>query len=188
MPFRHLCCLVLAGLLLAAVPARAASPWTQPQRLGLSLYEGMSYDPGNEIHFHLVQASALYDYAAVSGHRAPAALRLKVNASLGAANVAGDTRAVAAAGIMALYYLDRFAGASFRPYVEAGIGLIYTDFQVHDQGLRINFNPRFGAGCEFGGPERPWFAAVHGHHLSNGHLYHDNRGINSVFIELGRYF
>lgn len=181
--------LLLALLLLAVTAGTAgASAWSQPQRLGLSLYEGMSYDPGNEIRFHLVSATALYDYGAIMGHRAPAALHFKVNASLGFAHRGSDDRGVAAAGIMARYDLARLGTASFLPYVEAGIGLIYTDFQVHDQGLRINFNPRFGAGCDFGGPQRPWFAAVHGHHLSNGHLAHHNRGINSVFVELGRYF
>ncbi len=180
--------LALLLLLAVASAAGAASPWREPQRLGLSLYQGMSYDPGNEIRFHLLSASALYDYAAVSGRPAPAALRLKVTGSLGVARFAGENRGVAAAGIMALYYLDRWGGESWRPYGEAGIGLIYTDFQVHDQGLRVNFNPRFGVGCEFGGPTRPWFAALHGHHLSNGHLYRHNRGINSVFFELGRYF
>ncbi len=179
--------MVPALLLATTAGAAAASSWSAPQRLGLSLDSGMSYDPGNEIRFQLLSLSALYDYGAIWGYRAPAPLHLKVHGELGVAETGGDTRSVAAAGVMARYDLGRFGGATWLPFVEAGIGLIYTDFQVHDQGLRINFNPRFGAGCDFG-PQRSWFAAAHGHHLSNGGLYHPNRGINSVFVELGRYF
>lgn len=180
--------LLLLGLVLFCLPlpARAASAWSTPQRVGIALDNGRSYNPGG-IDFHLVQLSVLYDYASIWGHRAPKALSFKLDASLGVAHYQ-STRLVTAAGMMARYYLDRWAGPSFRPYAEAGIGLIYTDFQVPKQGLRLNFNPRFGVGAEFGGPDRPWYAALQGHHLSNAHLRHDNRGINSVFLELGRYF
>lgn len=181
--------LVLSIVAIAPGQAVAASALREPERVGLALDCGPSYSPDG-VRYHLLTLSALYDYSSIWGHAAPAALRFKLDGSLGVAEgdaVAG-TRAVAAAGFMALYYLDRWGGASWRPYGEAGIGLIYTDFQVKDQGLRINFNPRFGIGCEFGGPGRPWFAGVLAHHVSNGHLHHDNRGINSVVFELGHYF
>ena len=180
--------LLLGLVLLLGLPggALAASAWSSPQRVGLALYNGVSYNPG-AIRFHLVEASVVYDYASIWGHRAPKALSFKVDAGLGVAHYQ-STRLVAATGVMARYYLDAWAGPSFRPYGEAGIGLIYTDFQVPKQALRVNFNPRFGLGAEFGGPSRSWYAALQGHHLSNGHLRHNNRGINSVFFELGRYF
>jgi len=181
--------LVLGSAAMTPGKAIAASPLLEPERVGLALDCGQSYSP-NGVRYYLLTLSGLYDYSAVWHHAAPAALRFKLDASLGVAEgdaVAG-TRGIAAAGFMALYYLDRWGGGDWRPYGEAGIGLIYTDFQVKDQGLRINFNPRFGIGCEFGGPGRPWFAAVHAHHVSNGHLHRDNRGINSVVFELGHYF
>ncbi|GAB6081726.1 hypothetical protein JCM30471_06400 [Desulfuromonas carbonis] len=181
--------LFLAIAVISPVTCDAASPLLEPERVGLALDVGPSYSPDG-VRYHLLTLSTLYDYSAIWRHAAPAALRFKLDASLGFAegSAVSGTRGVAAAGFMALYYLDRWAGASWRPYGEAGIGLIYTDFQVKDQGLRLNFNPRFGIGCEFGGPGRPWFGAVHAHHVSNGHLHHDNRGINSVVFELGHYF
>lgn len=91
--------------------------------------------------------------------------------------------------MLALYFLDFLRSERFRPYVEAGIGLIYTDFQVKGQGLRINFNPQAGVGTEINlGEGKPWFAALRLHHFSNGNLYKDNRGVNSVLIQVGRFF
>jgi hypothetical protein len=179
--------LLLAGATLAPAAAAAAG-WGEPERIGLAAYGGMGYDPGNRVRFGLISLSVLYDYDAIWLHRAPEPLRFKVEASLGNGGNGGADRIVAGAGVMALYYLERLATPSFRPYGEAGVGLIYTDFQVPEQGLRINFNPRFGLGCEFGGHSRPWYAAVHAHHISNGGLNDDNRGINSLLLQFGRTF
>ena len=176
---------LLSGALLPL--SACATGWGEPERVGLAAYGGMGYDPGNEVRWALLSVSALYDYDAIWFHRAPDPLRFKVEGNLGVGGP-DEARLVAAAGIMALYYLDGLSSARFRPYGEAGIGLIYTDFQVPEQGLRLNFNPRAGLGCEFGGTGRPWFAAVHLHHLSNGDLHSDNRGINSVLLQLGRAF
>jgi len=85
--------------------------------------------------------------------------------------------------------LDRFAYNRFRPYVEGGIGIIYTDFQLWGQGLRVNFNPQIGIGTEFSsGSSGSFFTAVRLHHISNGGLNHDNNGIDTLIILLGRYF
>ena len=94
---------------------------------------------------------------------------------------------ITSANILAQYYLGGGSGR-FRPYVEAGIGLIYTDFQVEGQGLRFNFNPQAGLGCDLRtGGGVVWFTNLRLHHLSNGGLYDDNRGINSVLVQVGRY-
>lgn len=179
---------LLALLLLAcAAPLRAESPWLQPERRTLGLSGGLSYDPGNSLRYYLLSAAAVYDYDRIWWHAAPEALRFKLEADLGVGTLE-SARGVASLGMLALYYLEPLTGESLRPYAEAGIGLIYTDFQVHDQGLRVNFNPRFGVGTEFGGHGRPWFAALRAHHLSNGDLHRDNRGINAVLLQVGRTF
>lgn len=180
--------LVLGVFFAGAAPLHAASPWTEPERRTLGAVTGLSYDPGNSLRYYLVNGAVVYDYDRIWGHRAPETLRFKLDADLGVATLDDQPRGVASVGMQALYYLEGLGGAAFRPYAEAGIGLIYTDFQVHDQGLRLNFNPRFGVGAEFGGPQRPWFAALRMHHLSNGKLYRDNRGINAVLLQVGRTF
>jgi hypothetical protein len=164
-----------AGAQEDAVPTRYA--------LGGSL--GLSYDPNNDVDFVLLSGAALLDYDRVWPHRAPEPLRFKVEGSAGL-TTAPRTRAVVSANILALYFLQRWETPTVRPYAEAGIGLIYTDFQVDGQGLRVNFNPQAGVGAELDlGIAGQWFVAVRAHHVSNGDLYKDNRGINSVVMQLG---
>jgi hypothetical protein len=157
-------------------------------RYSLGSSYGLVYDPGADVDFLLLSAAALYDYERVWHHRAPDPLRFKVEGHVGS-TTGTHMRSVASANILALYFLDHFTSAHLRPYLEAGIGVIYTDFQVEGQGLRVNFNPQAGVGMEMdwsGGA--PWFAAFRLHHVSNGGLHHDNRGINSAVLQLGRFF
>ncbi|MEW6379709.1 MAG: acyloxyacyl hydrolase [bacterium] len=159
-----------------------------PSRYGFALILGNTYNPENDIRFSLISGFALYDYDRIWHHPAPAPLRFKVEGSLGA-TTSPRTRAVASCGIMALYYLDKFATQRLRPYGEAGIGIIYTDFRVKGQGLRINFNPQAGFGTEFlTGSGSPFFTTLRLHHISNGDLYKDNRGVNAVVLVLGYFF
>ena len=96
---------------------------------------------------------------------------------------------MASLSMLALFFLDPLATKLLRPYIEAGIGIAYTDFRVKNQGLRFNFNPQAGIGTEIDlGRRGTWFAAVRAHHLSNGGLHKDNRGINAVVFGIGRYF
>jgi lipid A 3-O-deacylase len=159
-----------------------------PTRYGMGGNFGLVYDPGGNYDFVQVNGFALFDYDAVWPHRAPEALRFKVEANAGV-TVEPRVRAIVSANMLALYYFDGLRTATFRPYGEAGIGLIYTDFQVDGQGLRVNFNPQLGIGAEIergGGP--PWFAALRLHHISNAGLHKDNRGINSLVFQVGFYF
>jgi len=174
-------CLPLAG---AQEPAEESIL----DRYGLSLNFGYTYDPDEDIRFLLASGFALYDYDKVWPHRAPEALRFKVEASAGS-TVNPQIRFMASAGILALYYLDGLSSYRLRPYVEGGIGIIYTDFQVEGQGLRLNFNPQLGLGSEFRvGAGPPFFATVRLHHISNAGLNEDNRGLNSIVFMLGRFF
>ncbi|WP_136809477.1 acyloxyacyl hydrolase [Desulfosediminicola flagellatus] len=159
-----------------------------PTRYGGGLTGGNSYDPSSEITWVQGTAFALFDYETVWHHRAPDPLRFKVEAHAGV-TVQPETRIITSANILALYYLDGLVTGSWRIYMEAGIGIIYTDFMVEGQGLRINFNPQAGMGVEYStSNDITWFAGLRAHHISNGGLDDDNRGINSVTFILGRYW
>jgi len=167
--------------------AGAEPPPLEPTRYATAVSLGTTYDPVGDIEFALVSGVALFDYDAVWPHRAPEPLRFKLEATAGV-TTAPATRAIASTNIFALYYLEGLSAGSWVPYGEAGVGLIYTDYRVKGQGLRFNFNPQAGLGVEYrpaSGP--PWYAAFRLHHLSNGDLYHENRGVNAVLLTVGRY-
>lgn len=159
-----------------------------PTRYGAGGNFGWVYDPGGDHDFVQATGFALFDYDAVWPHRAPEALRFKVEANAGV-TIEARIRSIVSANMLALYYFDGLRTSTFRPYGEAGIGVIYTDFQVREQGLRINFNPQAGIGTEIDcGSGPPMFAALRLHHVSNAGLHKDNRGINSVVLQLGFFF
>ena len=181
---------LLLSMVSAVTPLRAettaenAGPPTVPNRYGMALVGGTSYSPRNDISLFMVSGFALLDYEKVWHHKAPAPLRFKIEYAFGTA-AGSEHGPVGSAGIMALYYLDALSGLSFRPYIEGGIGLIYTEFRVEGQGLHINFNPQAGIGVELASG---FFAAARLHHLSNGGLDHNNRGVSSVVFMLGHFF
>lgn len=185
-PLASLFSILLLGWLFVLAPAQAFS-LHHPERTGLAVNLGYSYDPQPQTGFVQLSLMALYDYEQIMPHRAPDPLKFKVEGSLGAANVSGG-RAFCALNFFALYYLEALRTAHIRPYVEAGAGIIYNDYQVEGQGLRLNFNPQAGIGAELELGQRRWFAALRAHHVSNGHLYRANRGINSLLLQLGACF
>jgi len=156
---------------------------TVPDRYGMALIGGNSYSPRNDISLLMISGFALFDYEKVWHHPAPAPLRFKTELAVGTA-AGSEHGPVASAGITALYYLDRLSGSSLRPYIEGGIGLIYTEFRVEGQGLHLNFNPQAGIGVEH---TSGFFAAARLHHLSNGGLNHNNQGVSSVVLMIGSY-
>jgi lipid A 3-O-deacylase len=157
-------------------------------RYGLGATLGNSYDPTGNIDFYMLTGSVLYDYEKIWHHRAPEPLRFKVEYSLG---MAREKKAylMTSLNIFALYYLDLFKGDKIAPYVEGGIGVIYTGFQEKGQGLKVNFNPQMSIGAEFRtGSSSAYFLSLRLHHISNGGLDEDNRGINSTLLMIGRFF
>lgn len=160
-----------------------------PIRHGTGLTVGHSYDPAPTFDFYQLTWVRQYDYDQVWPHRAPEPLFFKVEGNLGLASYRGDARMMTSVNMLAQYYLTGFNTEQFRPYMEAGVGLIFTDFQVEGQGLRLNFNPQAGIGCDLRTSKGTvWFAGFRIHHLSNSELHNDNRGINSVLLQMGRYF
>lgn len=158
-----------------------------PTRYGTALLAGKAYDPDN-IGLLMVQGQMLVDYDRVFWHAAPESLRLKFEVN-GGLTIDGDQRTLLSLNMLALNYLGGFRIGSGLPYVEAGIGAIYTDFKVDGQGSRFNFNPQLGAGLEY--PLQAGGTMTMGlrlHHISNGNLLKENRGVNSALLMIGYIF
>ena len=183
-----LLCFLLLGVLPHDILAGEDGIDDVPNRYGLATIIGNSYDPDDHIGFVLLSGFALFDYDKIWHHAAPAPLRFKVEAGIGS-TWTKEKEVMASAGILALYFLDRFGGHGLRPYVEGGIGGIYTGWKVEGQGSHLNFNPQIGIGTEFShGSGPPFFAAMRLHHISNAGLKKDNRGVNSIVFVVGRFF
>jgi hypothetical protein len=191
--FRIIVSLLTVVLLLLPVASHgeektAADNGREPDRYGITIEAAHVYDPGPDRNFVLISGFALYDYGKIWHQDRPKELCFKVEAAAGA-TTRPAVRTVASVGMLALYFLNRFAVPQIRPFVEGGIGIIYTDFRVSGQGLRVNFNPQLGLGTEFRRQDgHNLFTTLRLHHLSNGNLYHDNRGVNSIIIQVGRFF
>jgi hypothetical protein len=179
---RALCLCALLAL------GRTAAAQEVPDRYGLGLTAGHTVNPVGDIGFLMLTGTALFDYEKVWRHPAPDPLRFKVEANLGG-SVKPERDFMASAGILALYFVEPLAGAGFKPYVEAGIGAIYTQHRVDDQGLHFNFNPQIGFGTEYAAADgATYYASLRWHHLSNGGLDHQNSGVDSIVLVIGRYF
>lgn len=159
-----------------------------PTRYGLAGVFGKTFDPVSDMNYLQLAGFVMWDYDRVWHHWAPELLRFKVEGTAGL-TTSPKTRGMVSVGMLALYYLDFISNSRWNPYIEGGIGVIYTDFQVDGQGSRFNFNPQIGIGTEIqldSGP--PFFGAVRLAHISNAGLHDDNRGVNSVVIMIGRFF
>ena len=161
----------------------------EPARTGVSLNTGYTYDPSDDIGFFQISVFRLYDYDYIWPHSAPDNLRFKIEGAVGSAFLNDDARVIANAGVMALYYLETLETNRIRPYLEAGIGAVFTDYRVSGQDYRFNFNPQAGIGIEFKREnESNRFMALRAHHISNGGIGSSNRGLNSVVLMFGRFF
>lgn len=171
---------------------KAPSPNQEPElpdQHGVSVEYGHTFDPDDkDLTFLLARFFAIYDYGTVWRQDRPKALRFKVEGAIGS-TLTPESDLIASANMLALYYPGKLSQRTFRPYFEAGIGVIYTAFRVEGQAYHFNFNPLLGIGCELPQPNgRNPFAAIRLHHLSNAGLDSDNRGVNSVVLQVGRYF
>jgi hypothetical protein len=185
--------IVLLGITPGGAPPPAESlgqRWAQILRGEVAhasawgLQGGMAYDWA-DLGFGQLTVSHLYDYEHVWLHDAPPGLGIRFEGTLGAAGGSefSGARLMTSAGFLAVYEFQRPPAGEARFYVEGGVGLIYTDFQREDQGLRVNFNPVAGLGWRW--PRQ--FLTLRLHHISNGGLHPENRGINSVVLGWGRY-
>jgi lipid A 3-O-deacylase len=159
-----------------------------PNRYGMTVVTGNAYDPRNEITFVQISGFALFDHERIFPHKAPEALRFKIEGSLGSMT-RPEKRLMVSANIFSLYYINALATKTLKPYVEGGIGGIYMDYLWEGQGARFNFNPQLGVGTEINaGSGNPFIMALRLYHVSNAGLRSDNRGLNAATLHLGRFF
>lgn len=185
-PLKFLCQLLVVGILVAGVAGLAVAQESSP-RYGMALFAGQVYDP-ERFGLVILQGSVQLPYDQVFWHKAPDSLFFQGEFNLGL-TTDGRDRALVAVNMMAVKYISLFSSVPWKPYLEGGIGVVYTDFKVKGQGLRFNFNPQIGAGVEYGAAGgRTLRVGLRLHHLSNADLHHDNRGTNSILIMAGVLF
>ena len=185
-----LCLIIMPVLLGSANPALSEDKNESdiPTRYGLAAVLGKTFDPVNDIFFTQLSGFIMWDYDKIWRHWAPEPLRFKVEGMAGL-TVSPKTRAMVSVGMMALYYLKLISSDRLAPYLEGGLGVVYTDFQVQGQGSRVNFNPQIGIGTEFKlDSEAPFFATIRLSHISNAELHSENRGVNFIVLMIGRFF
>ncbi|MCG6878914.1 MAG: acyloxyacyl hydrolase [Deltaproteobacteria bacterium] len=181
--------MVFLAVLLLSQPLRAEDQNEKevPTRFGFGLSYGNSFHPDSKIGFILANYLVMFDYDKIWPHSAPENLRFKLEFSLGSTTTP-ENWPMGSAAMMALYYLDFLDSEAVRPYIEGGIGLIYTGFRVEGQGSRLNFNPKAGFGFEFPIGRESLFTSLRWDHLSNAYLNEDNTSIDSVVLMFGAYF
>ncbi len=179
--------LLLCFSLVLPVWAQAEEQQYLPSRYGVALLAGGAYDP-DSIGMVIVQGYMVADYKRFFVHRSPERLRLKLETNLGV-TTDGRQRSMFSLNMLALKYFENWQVSNFTPYFEAGIGAIFTDFKVDGQGSRLNFNPQLGIGVQY--PLQDGASLELGfrlHHISNGNLLKDNRGVNSALLTFGYLF
>lgn len=82
------------------------------------------------------------------------------------------------------YYLD--TGTRFAPYIEGGLGLLYTDLRGYHLGGHFSFMENIGVGASYFLRENMAFNAMWRYrHISNANLYNDNAGLDSGVVLVG---
>ncbi len=159
-----------------------------PERCGLGIVLVNTYKPGNDIQSVQISGFAVMTPETIWPHISIESLRYKIGCHAGV-TTRPRTRCMVSGGLILLYYLGDLGSFHLRPYLEGGCHIIYDDFQVPGQGLRVNFNPQVGIGMEFEvGSEQSFYMAFRLQHISNGSLHPDNAGINSFAVTVGRLF
>ena len=86
------------------------------------------------------------------------------------------------------YYFD--TGTRFTPYIEGGLGLLYTDLRGYSLGGHFSFMENIGVGASYFLTQNIAFnASWRFRHISNAGLYDDNAGLESgIFLAGFSYF
>ncbi len=170
--------LVLAAALVGPSPA-----WAQP--LGGAPVVGLGYAGvrGEELGTVLIGWRALFG----AGERFDGWMRdtnwraaFIVEPSIG--GIFGDQQTFEASVLPMLRFDRKAAGGS--PYIEAGVGLIYSEVRGIGLGSQINFNDSIGAGWTFTGASGNLLdLGLRVRHISHAGLWADsNKGMNTYFL------
>lgn len=91
-----------------------------------------------------------------------------------------------AAGITGLIVYNIRESKNFVPFLDLGVGFIYTDLDPKNFGSSFNFTPQGGLGIRYRIGKRKYLTfSYRFHHISNAGTDGENRGINSNFFSVG---
>lgn len=162
-----------------------------PPRHGLTAGAGRIYDPGSDsATLAMVTGFIMLDHDYAAPFSTPDYLRFKLEASAGA----GDSppwQGMLSINMLTMCYLDALATSRTRPYIEGGIGLMYSSRRWKGQGLHFTHNPVAGMGVHItpGGEAAGMYQInLRFIHASNGGLHSDNRGMNAILLATGYVF
>lgn len=159
-----------------------------PERKAAVVSLASSYDPNFDNSSIRGTVAAIYDHGKLWDNVSSNNTFFKLEATVGTL-LSPEFRTILAVNMLSVYYPEFVQSREFRPYLEAGIGAIYTDYRVDGQSYRHNFNPLLGIGTEISEEKtNKIFVAMRLHHVSNGGLGRDNQGVNSLLLQVGSYF
>ncbi len=161
-----------------------------PTRTGFSVAMGQIYDPNTDrALFAQMTGFVTMDHDRAAFFSTPDHLRFKLEATVGTGEDS-PWNTLVSLNMLSLCYIDYLATETLRPYVEGGIGLLYTRRRWEGQGLRFLHNPVAGAGVHISprGSEYSYQASLRFSHASNGGLHRNNKAMNAVLASAGILF
>jgi hypothetical protein len=82
------------------------------------------------------------------------------------------------------YYFD--LGLPFYPYIEGGVGVMYTDLRGYNLGGHFSFTENAGIGASYFFTDKlAMNVSAKYRHVSNANLYEDNAGLDSALFMVG---
>ncbi|MGE4298004.1 MAG: acyloxyacyl hydrolase [Desulfovibrionaceae bacterium] len=179
-------CIILA--VCAALPTVAQAGDDIPLRYGIGAAYAASFNTSGDIDCAMGVANVSAKYNDLFDSSLSENLHLKLEGLAGASTTEPRGRFVGGVALIGQYYLDALSTQMLKPYVEAGMGIGFTDFEVSRQGTRCNFLSLGGIGTDIVTESRTYFASLHVQHLSNADTNDDNRGLNALRLTVGLYF
>jgi len=97
-------------------------------------------------------------------------------------------------GVSPIFFRLTFGQGKFRPYVEGGLGILYTDLRSvirvgQTLGSRVQFASQGGVGLQYTlNPDMALALSARFRHISNAGIDDDNPGIDTIYGMLGFVF
>lgn len=185
--------LVAALVLWGAAPLRAADLLPQPGAWAAGLRTG--YSVGLRKHAEMIPVNLRIGYTLFKGQKwflPPGALEIAAEPFASVMTSLQSTKSGSLELGIGLpiftYYFD--LGLRVYPYIEGGLGLLYTDLRGYHLGGHFSFQETAGAGVTyFVNDNLALNAGWRFRHISNASLYKDNVGLNSgIFLAGFSYF
>ncbi len=178
--------LVLGILMNWVSPVYAESPFRKGMtEWGLNAGFGDNFHVGNnvaeDVEFYFL---APYWGKVFTERIGPGTLEFVVEGFLGSARQDSEDRY--AIGITPLIVYNFIDFGRMVPFLEAGIGVLYTDLDPEDFGSHFNFTPQAGIGLGYEIAHQTFLKFSYRiHHISNAFLDQDNASIDSNLFFVG---